>query len=111
MIANPKLFRIINGEPHIGGAGILLLAAFAANDSSPETPRTTRERGRDTVEALLRAARAGGFEGSEILETLLATDRSAERTIDLAIEAVDCIGGPEQFAAALATTGFYPEGR
>ncbi|TCG03510.1 hypothetical protein BZM27_47970 [Paraburkholderia steynii] len=107
---HPKLIKFVDGEPYINGAGILLLSADALHGNVPVKP-DARQRAQSTIDALLAAARTGGFTQSEVLETLLSKDREAERTVDLAIIAVDCIGGPEAFANALARAGFDPEGQ
>ncbi|MFM0173194.1 hypothetical protein PQR33_28155 [Paraburkholderia sediminicola] len=107
---HPKLIKFVDGEPYINGAGVLLLSANALHGKSiPVTPDGKR-RAQRTIDALLSAARAGGFTQSEVLETLLSTDRDAERTVDLAIIAVDCIGGAEAFVNALTLAGFNLEG-
>lgn len=107
---HPKLVKFIDGEPYINGAGILLLSATALHGRDIPVTSDARRRAQSTIDALLSAARAGGFTQSEVLETLLSTDRDAERTVDLAIIAVDCIGGPEAFANALERAGFNTEG-
>lgn len=107
---HPKLIKFVDGEPHINGAGFLLLSADALHGDSVPVTSECRRRAQCTIDALLSAARAGGFTQSEVLETLLSTDRDAERTVDLAIIAVDCIGGLEAFANALARAGFDVEG-
>ncbi|MGF6974918.1 hypothetical protein QFZ94_003368 [Paraburkholderia sp. JPY465] len=106
---NPKLIKFVDGEPYVNGAGLLLMAAEAAHGSDPVSA-DGRQRARHTINALLSAARAGGFTQSDLLETLLSTDRDADRTIDLAIIAVDCIGGTEALTDALKRAGFHPEG-
>ncbi len=107
---HPKLIKLVDGEPYINGAGILLLSADAVYGNLP-LPDDARQRAQNTIDELLSAARAGGFTQSDVLETLLSKNREAERTVDLAIIAVDCIGGPEAFASALARAGFNPEGK
>jgi hypothetical protein len=107
---NPKLIKFVDGDPYVSGAGILLLSANALHSHEvPVTPEI-RRRAQCTIDALLSAARVGGFTQSEVLETLLSTETDAERTVDLAIIAVDCIGGPEAFADALSRAGVNPEG-
>lgn len=111
MNLHPKLMKSIDGEPYISGAGVLLLAANALHGSDmPVTPET-RRRAQCMIDVLLSSARAGGFTQSDVLETLLSTDRDSERTADLAIIAVECIGGPEAFAEALERAGLEPEGQ
>jgi hypothetical protein len=105
-----KLIKFVDGEPYVNGAGILLLSADAVHGNL-QLPADARQRAQSTIDALLSAARAGGFTQCDVLETLLSKSREAERTVDLAIIAVDCIGGPEEFANALARAGFDPEGQ
>lgn len=107
---HPKLIKFVDGEPYISGAGVLLLSANALHGKNVPVTSDGKRRAQSTIDALLSAARAGGFTQSDVLETLLSTDRDAERTVDLAIIAVDCIGGPEAFANALARAGFDTEG-
>ncbi|MFM0243297.1 hypothetical protein [Paraburkholderia phytofirmans] len=109
MRIHPKLTAVINGELFVSSAGILLLAANAMHADSAQVPADGRARGKRTVEVLLSAARAGGFKQAHILETLLLTDRESARTAELALQAMECVGGVGELATALRRAGFYPE--
>ncbi|WP_144142643.1 hypothetical protein [Paraburkholderia sp. BCC1884] len=109
MNIHPKLIMYIDGEAHVSGAGILILSASARHDSSIALALDARERAQKTIDALLSAARTGGFTQGDVLETMLSTDRESDRVVDLAIRAVDHIGGTAAFLAALERAGFDPE--
>lgn len=106
---HPKLIRIVGGEPHINTAGILLLSAEAVHGPMP-LPADAIARAQRTIDELLGAARANGFTRAEILETMIAKERHSDRVVDMAMEAMACIGGPLELAAVLARAGFDPEG-
>jgi hypothetical protein len=106
---NERLICTINGEPHISTAGILLMCAEALHGPMPVSA-DARSRAQRTVTELLSAARAGGFTNADILETMIVKDRESDRVVDFALEAMACVGGAEQLAAALERAGFDPEG-
>ncbi|SAL17002.1 hypothetical protein AWB71_00686 [Caballeronia peredens] len=107
---HPKLFKVIDGETFINGAGVLLMAANTLHSNDGQFAEVARQRAQSTIDALLSAARAGGFTQGDVLETLLSTDRNSERAVDLSIIAMDCIGGAEAFCNALARAGVNPTG-
>ncbi|MCC8396318.1 hypothetical protein LJ656_27385 [Paraburkholderia sp. MMS20-SJTR3] len=105
---HPKLIRVVDGEPHINTAGILLLSAEAVHGPTPPAADAI-VRAQRTIDELLAAARAGGFAKAGILETMIAKERHSDRVVDMALEAMACIGGPSELAAVLARAGFDPE--
>lgn len=105
---HPKLVMVMDGEPYINAAGILLLSAEAVHGQFSVTADAIA-RAQRTVDELLGAARAKGFKKAEILETLMAKDRNSDRVVDMALEAMACIGGPADLATILTRAGFDPE--
>ena len=108
MNLNKRLIAVIDGELHINTAGILLLSAEAVHGTIPAAADAI-ERAKRTIDELLGAARAGGFTKTEILETMIAKERQSDRVVDMAMEAMSCIGGAAELAAVLARAGFDPE--
>jgi hypothetical protein len=108
MKINKRLICTIGGVPHISSAGILLLCAEALYGNG-SVPADARERARRTVDELLSAAVVGGFAKGDILETLMSKDRHSDRVVDMAIDAMSYIGGPDELAAVLTRSGFDPE--
>lgn len=108
MSLHPKVVKDIDGVRHVSVAGVLLLAAGAVHGAPGEFDKAARQRAQVIVDALLSAAHRHGFTQSGILETLLATDRESDRCADLAIMAINCIGGGEALSTALSQAGFNP---
>jgi hypothetical protein len=108
MKLNRKLIRTIGGVPHINSAGILLLCAEAVHGAAL-VPADARVRAQRTVDEMMSAAVIGGFTKADILETMMSKDRHSDRVVDMAIDAMSYIGGPDELAAVLARSGFDPE--
>ena len=70
---------------------LLLLARTFYSDASESTP-AGRARARAVLDAMLAAARAGGFEKTDILETLLARNVATKRVGEMAAEACAAAG-------------------
>lgn len=71
-------------------AGVLILLASEVR----ENPRIHKEGGRiqGAIDAMLKAARAGGFTQSDILATLLAQGEVSHRVKDMAVRACEAAG-------------------
>ncbi|MFM0136836.1 hypothetical protein [Caballeronia grimmiae] len=111
MRLNDRVLCVLDGEEHVSGAGLLLMTAAALHDRSISIPPEGKRWAASVIDALLSAARAGGFKQGGVLETLIANDRTSDRVTDLAIQAIDCIGGAEALVAALTRGGFFGEDR
>ena len=60
-------------------AGVLLILAGTVYGDSSESPPAGRIRGKALMDAMLTAARAGGFTHGDILATLLSKNEVAHR--------------------------------
>lgn len=106
MNINPKLIMMIDGEPHVSGAGLLLMCAEALHGRNTSDGYRRAHR---VMQEILSAARAGGFTKAQLLETIVVDDTTSERVIDLAAECIACIGDTEAFYRVLKRAGFLVE--
>ena len=107
MNINPKLIMMIDGEPHVSGAGLLLMTAEALHGKNTSDGY---RRAHSALREMLSAARAGGFTKAQLLETIVIDDTTSDRVIDLAAEAIACIGDAKAFYRVLKRAGFLLEG-
>lgn len=73
-------------------AGVLLLLADTLYGNPGESSPAGRTRAKVVMDAMLTAARAGGFAQSDILETLLARGEVSHRVKALAVQACSAAG-------------------
>ena len=73
-------------------AGVLLILAGTVYGDPSETPPAGRARGKALMDAMLTAARAGGFTQSDILATLLAGGEVSHRVKAMAVQACAAAG-------------------
>ena len=73
-------------------AGVLMLLADTVYGDSCESSPAGRARAKAMIDAMLKAARAGGFTQSDILETLLSRGDVSHRVKALAVEACAAAG-------------------
>lgn len=73
-------------------AGVLLILAGTVYGDPSETTPAGRTRGKALIDAMLTAARAGGFTQSDILETLLAGGEVSHRVKAMAVQACAAAG-------------------
>ena len=92
MIKTPLLFTP-NGDGYdIQPAGVLLILADTVYNNPQDSTLTGRARAKTMMDAILSAARAGGFKQGDILATLLATGKVSHRLRDMAMAACDAAG-------------------
>ena len=77
---------------NIQPAGVLLILAGTVYGDPSETPPAGRARGKALIDAMLTAARAGGFTQSDILATLLAHGEVSHRVKTMAVQACAAAG-------------------
>ena len=94
------LTKEINGVTHLSMAGVLVMAAGAANGPSPQGAA----RGLALVRELLSAARANGYTQADIAETVLAAG-SGQRAIEVA-QTVCSFITPDSMRTAFKRAGF-----
>lgn len=105
---NERLFRKDPvGVVHALPAGALLLCAGAMSDENDFSEG--RERAGKLLAAVLAAARAGGYRGADVAETVLAGRYPLRRRIDCALEVCDHVGR-DAYLGALRAAGFDPGG-
>jgi len=68
-------------------AGVLLILAGTAYGDPDETTPAGRARGKALIDAMLTAARAGGFTQCDILATLLSKNEVSHRVKAMAVQA------------------------
>ena len=73
-------------------AGVLLILAGTVYGDPSETPPAARVRGKALMDAMLPAARAGGFTQSDSLATLLAGGEVSHRVKAMAVQACAAAG-------------------
>lgn len=76
----------------------LMIGMYAYEDfdtKKPDKPSVLRT----IVDRVMAAATAGGFARADIFRTLLAKQEQSQRMIQLAQEAVDCMGGDSELFA------------
>lgn len=78
-----------DGGYDIQPAGVLLLLAREISTTPPTALRSKLE---GHVRAFLKAARAGGFKQTDVLETLLARGDTSKRVLTMCHEACDAAG-------------------
>jgi hypothetical protein len=92
MSKTPSLFAP-NGDGYdIQPAGVLLILADTVYNNPQDSSPTGRVRAKNMIDAILTAARAGGFKQGDILATLLATSEVTHRLKDMAVAACDAAG-------------------
>ena len=90
-------------------AGVLLILAGTVYGDPSETPPAGRIRGKALMDAMLTAARAGGFKQGDILATLLARREVSHRVKAMAVQACAAAGNEalgKLFDAMRAGDGF-----
>jgi hypothetical protein len=93
MTAQPLFTPTADGSADdIQPAGVLLLLANIIYGDPEDTPPAGPARAKAVVDAILAAARAGGYKQCDILHTLLARDESSARIQLLARDAC-CAAG------------------
>ena len=73
-------------------AGVLLILAGTVYGDPSETPPAGRIRGKALMDAMLTAARAGGYTQSDILATLLSKNEVSHRVKAMAVQACAAAG-------------------
>ena len=82
-----------NGDGYdIQPAGVLLILADTIYNNPQDSSPTGRARAKTMLDAILSAARAGGFKQGDILATLLATGKVSHRIKDMAVTACHAAG-------------------
>ena len=79
-------------EPKITPAGVLIMLSYYAYDKTGECPPEVRDRNLEKVNAVLSAARIGGFTQGDILQTILSKREISARTGELAVAACAAAG-------------------
>lgn len=89
-MTNDQTFTLRHdGGYDIQPAGVLLLLAREISTTPPTALRSKLE---GHVRAFLKAARAGGFKQTDVLETLLARGDTSTRVLTMCHEACDAAG-------------------
>jgi hypothetical protein len=89
----PLFTPTANGKAYdIQPAGVLILLSNHIHDPESGLGDGARAALQRHVDAILRAARAGGFKQSDVLETLLARCEVSLRVKSMAIEACEAAG-------------------
>ena len=102
MTTTPSLFTP-NGDGYdIQPAGVLLILADTIYNNPQDSSPTGRARAKTMMDAILTAARAGGFKQADILETLLATGEVSHRMKALAVAACTA-AGPDAIGRVFAS--------
>jgi len=92
MTKTPSLFTPNANGFEIQPAGVLLILADTIYNNPQDSTPTGRARARTMMDAILTAARAGGFKQGDILATLLARGEVTHRLKDMAVAACDAAG-------------------
>ena len=92
MTKTPSLFTPNDDGYDIQPAGVLLILADTIYNNPQDTTPAGRGRAKTMMDAMLTAARAGGFKQGDILATLLATGKVSHRLRDMALAACDAAG-------------------
>ena len=89
---HPPLFTPNGDGFDIQPAGVLLLLADTVHGNPDESSPAGRTRAKAMMNAILSAARAGGFQQCDILDTLLATGEVSHRVKAMAVAACNAAG-------------------
>ena len=89
MTTTPSLFTPNGDGFEIQPAGVLLILADTIYNNPQDSSLTGRARARTMMDAILSAARAGGFKQGDILATLLAKGEVSHRVKEMAVAACD----------------------
>ena len=73
-------------------AGVLILLASYVYDHESDLSHDGRERLKGHIDALMKAARAGGFTQCDILATLLSRNEVSHRVKAMAVQACEAAG-------------------
>ena len=93
MTAKPLFTPTADGTAYdIQPAGVLLILAGTVYGDPSETTPAGRIRGKALMDAMLTAARAGGFTQSDILATLLSKNEVSHRVKAMAVQACAAAG-------------------
>ena len=102
MTTTPSLFTP-NGDGYdIQPAGVLLILADTIHNNPQDSSPTGWARAKTMMDAILTAARAGGFKQGDILATLLARGEVTHRLRDMAVTACNA-AGPEAIGRIFAS--------
>ena len=92
MTATPSLFTPNGDGFNIQPASVLLVLANTIYNNPQDSSPTGRARAKTMLDAILTAARAGGFKQADILATLLARGEVTHRLRDMAVTACNAAG-------------------
>jgi len=92
MTATPSLFTPNGDGFDIQPAGVLLILADTVYNNPQDSSATGRARAKTMMDAILSAARAGGFKQGDILATMLARGEVTHRLKDMAVAACKAAG-------------------
>ena len=93
MTTKPLFTPTADGTAYdIQPAGVLLLLADTLYGNPGESSPAGRTRAKAMMDAMLTAARTGGFTQSDILATLLARNEVSHRVMAMAVEACAAAG-------------------
>ena len=93
MTTNPLFTPIPDGSGYnIRPAGVLLLSADTVYGEPTESTPEGRARAQALIDAMLAAARAGGYAQCDILHTLLARNKLSARVQKMAVKACNAAG-------------------
>ena len=93
MTAKPLFTPTADGTAYdIQPAGVLLILAGTVYGDPSETTPAGRIRGKALMDAILKAAWAGGFTQSDILATLLSKNKVSHRVKAMAVQACAAAG-------------------
>ncbi|MBX9936485.1 MAG: hypothetical protein K2Y10_07810 [Burkholderiaceae bacterium] len=87
-----KKINSTEDDYQITPAGVLIMLAYYAYDKTGECPPEVRDRNLEKVNAVLSAARIGGFMQADVLETILSQREISARTGALAVAACNAAG-------------------
>lgn len=99
------LIKTINGQPMWHGAMFLFIAANEAYAPVPSSD-TGKQKGIRVVNGILDAASKAGYTHTGDLRKRLSKGRIGQTTADMAMEAIDAIGGESELMRVLDAAGF-----
>lgn len=96
MTMQPLFTPTAGGDAYdIQPAGVLLILAGTVYGDPDETTPAGRARGKALIDAILTAARAGGFTQCDILATLLSRNKVSHRVKVMAVQACTAAGNED----------------
>jgi hypothetical protein len=95
-------FTETNGDTYATLAGILIVQAQSAYDTTAPVFGASRERSARFVTAMIGKCTQAGFKQGGVLETLIAQGDFSPRTVSIAEGATDALGDATAKNAALA---------